>query len=76
MGVITHPQELTALLARLFQRGQRHRVRRFRTRGSGSSDHSRSPAELLILLLAFLQATPAVKLSFPFRAFFVVQYLG
>ncbi len=33
-------------------------------------DHSRSPAELLILLLAFLQATPAVKLCFPFRGFF------
>src|SRR5205085_768875 len=67
MAMIAYPQGLTALLARLFQRGQRDRVRRFGTRGSGSSDHAHSPAELFILLLAFLQPTPAVKLSFPFR---------
>src|SRR5713226_9473688 len=70
MAVVAHPQRLTALLARLFQWGQGDRVRRFGTRGSGSSDHGRSPAKLFILLLAFLQATPVVKLSFPFRAFF------
>jgi hypothetical protein len=67
MAVVAHPQRLTALFARLFQRGQCDRVRRFGTRGSGSSDHGHSPAELFILLLSFLQATPAVKLSFPFR---------
>ncbi len=67
MGVVAHPQRLTALLARLFQRGQGHFMRRLGTRGSGSSDHGRSPAALFILLLAFLQATPAVKPSFPFR---------
>src|SRR5712692_3996608 len=54
MAMIAYPQGLTALLARLLQRGQRHRVRRFGTRGSGSSDHARSPAVLFILLLAFL----------------------
>src|SRR6266705_5185292 len=53
MAVIAYPQRLTALLARLFQRGQRDGVRRFGTRGSGSSDHGRSPAELFILLLSF-----------------------
>src|SRR2546421_10018471 len=53
MAVIAHPQQLTALFAMLFQRGQRHRVRRFGTRGSGSSHHGRSPAELFILLLSF-----------------------
>jgi hypothetical protein len=42
-------------------------MRRFGTRGSGSSDHGCSPVVLFILLLSFLQATPAVKLSFPFR---------
>src|SRR6266702_7983907 len=50
MAVVAHPQRLTALLARLFQWGQRDRMRRFRTRGSGSSDHGLSPAELFILL--------------------------
>src|SRR6266568_8463332 len=53
MAVIAYPQRLTALLARLFQRGQRDGVRRFGTRGSGSSDHGRSPAELFLLLLSF-----------------------
>src|SRR5713101_7312022 len=72
MAVVAHPQRLTALLARLFQWGQGDRVRRFGTRGSGSSDHGRSPAKLFILLLAFLQATPVVKLSFPFRVSLVI----
>src|SRR5438105_888846 len=53
MAVVAHPQRLTALFARLFQRGQRDGVRRFGTRGSGSSDHSHSPTELFILLLSF-----------------------
>jgi len=69
MAVIAYPQGLTALLARLLQRGQRHYVRRFGTRGAGSSDHGCSPAALFILLLSSLQATPAVKLCFPFRFF-------
>src|SRR5713226_5001882 len=53
MAVIAHPQQLTALFTLLFHRGQRHRVRRFGTRGSGSSHHARSPAVLFILLLSF-----------------------
>jgi len=40
MAVVAHPQRLTALLTQVFQRGQGDRVRRFRTRGSGSSHHS------------------------------------
>src|SRR5207248_4152769 len=67
MAVVAHPQRLAALLTMLFQWGQRHRVRGYRTRGS--SGHASSPVVLILLLppLDYTQATPAVKLSFPFR---------
>src|SRR6266699_4718395 len=53
MAVVADPQQLAALFTRLFQRGQCDRVRRFRTWGSGSSDHGRSPVELFTFLLSF-----------------------
>src|SRR5437870_5544838 len=65
MAVVGYPQRLTALLTLLFQRGQRHRVRRFGTRGSGSSSHAPSPVGLTTPFF-FPQATPPVKSSLPF----------
>ena len=46
MGVVAYPQRLTALLTRLFQRGQSDYVRRFLARSS--STHPFSPALLLL----------------------------
>ena len=72
MCVIAHPQGLTALLTLLFQWGQRHRMRRFRTRCSSS--HLFAPFALTLDYWDYsssfcCQPIPAVKVSFPFSHF-------